>query len=50
MCQSRDEACTFIEVPQKRKKRRVEDEASPDVMTARFVSPDVLHETGKWEC
>ncbi|KAH9208787.1 fungal-specific transcription factor domain-containing protein [Leptodontidium sp. 2 PMI_412] len=38
MCQSRSEQCTFIQNPQRRKRRRVEDESSPDAAKPR--SPD----------
>ncbi|KAL2071038.1 hypothetical protein VTL71DRAFT_12273 [Oculimacula yallundae] len=38
MCQSRAEKCTFIQNPQRRKRRRVEDESSPDAAKPR--SPD----------
>ncbi|KAK0102211.1 Fungal specific transcription factor [Cadophora gregata] len=38
MCQSRSEQCTFIQNPQRRKRRRAEDEGSPDAPKAR--SPD----------
>ncbi|KAE9375089.1 hypothetical protein N431DRAFT_334802 [Stipitochalara longipes BDJ] len=38
MCQSRSEECTFVQNPQRRKRRRAEDENSPDATKPR--SPD----------
>lgn len=38
MCQSRLEECTFIENPQRRKRRKLDtDESSPDVSKPRYV-------------
>jgi hypothetical protein len=30
MCQSRSEECTFVETPQRRKRRKLEDQGSPE--------------------
>jgi hypothetical protein len=36
MCQSRSEECTFVQNPQRRKRRRAEDETSPDATKPRY--------------
>src|SRR5258707_12414485 len=38
MCQSRSEECTFVQNPQRRKRRRAEDENSPDATKSRYDS------------
>src|ERR1700692_928787 len=40
MCQSRSEECTYIQNPQRRKRRRAEDENSPDATRPRYGSDD----------
>ncbi|KAH8749605.1 fungal-specific transcription factor domain-containing protein [Hyaloscypha finlandica] len=49
MCQSRSEECTFIQNPQRRKRKRAEDENSPDATRPRYGSDNDRRLHGKLE-
>ena len=38
MCQSRSEECTFVETPQRRKRRKLEEQGSPESAKPHYVT------------
>jgi hypothetical protein len=45
ICQSRSEECTFVQTPQRRKRRKLDDEASPDASNPRYARRELGLET-----